>query len=103
MELWETWAHSQELLSNCSRTGKLDTLSTKSQASEGEPNKARDNGPMLVSPVTPTGGGYYFDCTINCVQVSFLVDTGAAVTLIRRDLWERVTENPETLQPSSAI
>ncbi len=47
--------------------------------------------------------GYRLDCTINGVQIPFLVDTGAAVTLLRRDTWGRVTANhPQVLESYSA-
>ncbi len=44
------------------------------------------------------------DCSINGVPTSFLLDLGAAVTLLRRDTWERVTvSNPQDLGSYSAM
>ncbi len=83
-------------------SGKLDTLNARSQAFEGEPNKAHTNK-VVVSPISPAGG-FHLDCTVNGVPTSFLLDTGAAVTLMRRDAWERVTaNNRQRLQNYSAV
>ena len=44
---------------------------------------------MPVSHVSPVGG-YHLDGAVVGVKVSFLVDTGAAVTLLRKDTWDGV-------------
>lgn len=41
-----------------------------------------------ISPVT---GGYRLQGTVNGVGVTLLVDTGAAVTLLRKDVWSQTT------------
>ena len=72
-----------------------------SQASEGE-SKAHITQ-HLVSPISPTGG-YQVHCTINGVDVSFLLDTGAAVTLLRKDTWDQANfDNKLTLLPYSTV
>ena len=45
---------------------------------------------MPVSHVSPLGG-YHLDGAVVGVKVSFLVDTGAAVTLFRKDTWDGVS------------
>ncbi len=62
-------------------SGKLETLSTTGQVSEGKTIMAH----TIVSPITPTGG-YWLNGTINGVQTSFLVVTGPTVTLLREDV-----------------
>ena len=68
-----------------STTGKLETPCAKSQAQEGGKLMAQQ-APVTISVVTPTGG-YRVDGKINQIPISFLLDTGAAVTLIRKDVW----------------
>jgi len=44
------------------------------------------------------------DCTINGVRTPFLLDTGAAVTLLRKDTWDHVNlDNRQSLCPYSAV
>ena len=62
----------------------------RSQAPEGEPNKAHSsNVCVCVSPVFLTGG-YRLWGAINGDRMSWLLDTGAAVTLLREDTWARI-------------
>ena len=44
---------------------------------------------QVMMPVSPVGG-YHLDEAVGGVKVSYLVDTGAAVTLLRKDTWDRV-------------
>ena len=82
-------------------TGKLLTPGARSQAPEGEPSKAHSC--VCVSPVALTGG-YRLLGAVNGVQMSLLLDTGAAVTLLREDTWARVTaESPQELRPWSTL
>jgi len=58
---------------------------------------------MYASPVDSTGG-YHVAGSVDGVQVSLLLDTGAAVTLLREDTWSQVTtKNPQSLRPWSAL
>ena len=53
-----------------------------------------------ISPVTPTGGYG----TVNGIPMSFLLDTGPAVTLLRQDTWETITANcPQDLKNWSEL
>ena len=56
-----------------------------------------------ISPVTPAGG-YRVEGAVNGIPTSFLLDTGAAVTLLRQDTWETITANcPQDLKNWSAL
>lgn len=56
-----------------------------------------------VSPINPTSG-FQMDCTINGVWTPFLLDTGAAVTLLRKDTWDHVNlDNQQSLQLYSMV
>ena len=53
---------------------------------------------IYVSPVAPTGG-YSLLGSINEVEIALLLDTGAAVTLLREDAWSRMTsKKPQKLE-----
>ena len=72
-----------------SATGKLTTPGALGQAPEGEPSKAHSpNVRICVSPVV-SAGGFRLMGAVNGAQVSSLLDTGAAVTLLRDDTWAR--------------
>lgn len=51
------------------------------------------NSKLPICPITLTVG-YQMDCTINGVLTPFLLDTGAAVSLLWKDTWERVNTQP---------
>ena len=58
---------------------------------------------MYVSPVTPTGG-YRLSGTLNGTEISLLLDTGAAVTLLRADTWSQITaKTPQQLRSWSTV
>ena len=71
-----------------STTGKLTALDAKGRASEGQPIQAQQQNCSLysVNPVL----AYQLEGTINQIPTSFVLDTGAAVTLLRHDLWRQV-------------
>ena len=63
------------------------TLDAASRASEG--NVKTHNNPIVnVYPVDPANS-FRVDGKINSKSVSFLLDTGAAVSLIRKDIWDQ--------------
>lgn len=102
LELWCARALCERLSPKPSLlAGKLDTLGAESRASEGEHNKAH-NTRIPVSPITHAGG-YRMACTIR-VLMPFLLVTGAAATLLRKDTWEHVNAgNQLSLQTYSAV
>lgn len=60
------------------------------------------NNIVYASPVTPTSG-YRLSGSVGSVDMSLLLDTGAAVTLLREDTWLQVAaDNPQALRPWSA-
>ena len=84
-------------------TGKLATPGARGREPEGEPIKAHTNVYVCVSPTTLTGG-YRLSGAVNGAQMSLLLDTGAAVTLLREDTWVRATaKDPQELQPRSTL
>ena len=62
--------------------------------SEGD--KLMVQSPIHVSPVT---GGYRLPGWINGTKLSLLLDTGAAVTLLREDVWRQLAPQPPGLEP----
>ena len=64
------------------------------QVSDG--GKLKVQQPIHISPVT---GGYRLPGTINGTNVTLLLDTGAAVTLLRQDVWAQITAPPSDLKP----
>lgn len=54
---------------------------------------------LYASLVTPTSG-YCLSGSVGGVDESLLLDTGAAVTLLREDVWLQVAANdPQALRP----
>ena len=45
---------------------------------------------------------YTLACTVNGTPVSFLIDTGAGVCLLKSEVWERVKSKGDTLKPITA-
>ena len=73
-----------------SASGKLTALSTKGQASEGQPIQAQQNFSLYsVSPAL----AYQLEGTINQTPTSLVLDTGAVVTLLRHDHRNQVGTN----------
>lgn len=79
---------------NKEATGKLDALAPNSQGCEG------DSKAICILPVCPTSA---YRVTVNigssmtsCFQVSssLLIDTGAAVSLLRRDVFDKLEPKP---------
>ena len=56
---------------------------------------------QLLYPVTPTEC-FRVEGMVSGERISFLLDTGAAVTLLRNDTWARINlRRPRKLEPSS--
>ena len=59
--------------------------------------------PIHVSSVLPTEG-FRVRCAVNGVMTSLLIDTGAVMTLLRKDTWDRVSpQATQELQPSHGL
>ena len=87
-----------------SAAGKLETSSALDRPLEVKESEVHyPNTYMYASPVDPTGG-YHVVGSVDGVQVSLLLDTGTAVTLLREDTWSQVTaKNPQALRPWSTV
>ena len=53
-----------------------------------------------IIPPTPPTGGYRLNVTINSKVVPFLLDTGAAVTLLRENIWRELNVDKQKLEPA---
>ena len=67
----------------------------QSRACEGDPRKATD---ISIFPVNPVPG-YKASRFVNNQPTQFVLDTGAAVTLLQRGIWEQMKLNKATLEP----
>ena len=81
-------------------TGKLDPSSATDPPPEGRSQAVQNiQDVILTSPISPTRG-FRLSGSVNGTEVSLLLDTGAAITLLRQDTWERVLgEELSTLEP----
>ena len=91
---WKYGTHGSVLPQEPISARKLATLNEKSQPSEGKNVKAHN---LSISTNCCTSS-YRVSGSISGVQTSFLVDTGAAVTLVREDVWVRC-KPPWSLTP----
>ena len=66
------------------------------RASGGETEKVHHS--VQISPII---GGYRIPGSIQGTSVTLLLDTGAAVTLLRHDVWMGITAQPSDLKPWS--
>ena len=76
--------------------GKLNTPGAVDRASGGETEKVHHS--IQISPII---GGYRIPGSIQGTSVTLLLDTGAAVTLLRHDVWMGITAQPSDLKPWS--
>ena len=76
--------------------GKLNTPGAVDRASGGETEKVHHS--VQISPII---GGYRIPGSIQGTSVTLLLDTGAAVTLLRHDVWMGITAQPSDLKPWS--
>ena len=81
------------------RNRKTKNPGAQGRVPEGEPSKAHSpNVCVYVSPVAPSGDYHLFGA-VNEVQLSLLLDTGVAVTLLREDSWARISaKKPQELK-----
>ena len=89
---------------NCQQPGHIARFCRQGvpQSSEGS-SKARNV--TTVSPISPTDS-YRLQVVLGGIKISLLLDTGAAVTLIRKDTWDQITSSshsPPLLMPCPAL
>ena len=95
LELPTAWPYVPRLSPASTATGKLETPGTADQVSGG------DFKVQTGISVSPLGGGYKLCGVMGGVSVSMLLDTGAAVTLLRKDVWDKMSDQSSELQPWS--
>ena len=66
------------------------------RVSDGEISKVQK-----VISISPISGGYRLPGLVGGVPVTLLLDTGAAVTLLRQDVWTKVAAQSSDLEPWS--
>ena len=82
LELWSTGACESGVLQEAKASGKLQTLRAVSQRPEGNENKAQLIGISTLSHTFTVTG------QLGQGTASLIVDTGAGITLLRRDVWK---------------
>jgi hypothetical protein len=99
LELPRSWSSRPKLPSaeTCGKqtykpAGKRLTPDTADRVLGGEYLKVLTD--TVISPVT---GGYQLPGCVNGLDVALLLDTGAAVTLLRQDVWDKVAATPDSL------
>ena len=70
-------------------TGKLIALSEKSHALKGNDNLAHSVAKFIPLFTANQALSYHVRGHVNCKDVTFLLDTGAALTLLQSRVWER--------------
>ena len=98
-------SHGTGLLPELLQTaGKLSTSSPMDQPLEVEPREVHiPERFVYTSSVSPTSG-FRLSGVVNGISISLLVDTGAAVTLLRLDTWEQVAaKDPVALELWPAV
>lgn len=81
--------------------GKLESLGAKGQAHEGNPIKASIEQITITHSINATKSPYSIDGTIFNKPVTFLIDTGSAISLLDSAVWDQVRPPEATLSPWS--
>ena len=74
------------------KAGKLDNPCVRSRGQEGRKpmTHKRSNSKLTVSLCSYPYRRILYDGVVNRTKISFLVDTGSAVTLIRKDVRKKI-------------
>ena len=81
--------------------GKRQTLGVVVPTSEGEPEAPKQCPPPTTVYSTVSELSYFVSTTINDGAVSFLIDTGSAFTILRKDTFEWICPDGPPLDASS--
>ena len=104
LELWQERTRGEKMLESAKRkaSGKLQPLGGKGQPRERGPMTAQARMCVLTVPTlsVSSSNSYCVQGTIASIPLCLLVDTGAAVSLLSADAWNKVssTEHPIVLQ-----
>ena len=83
--------------------GKLVALGVCGQTHEGNKLANDPDHPLYIYPITPAGC-FCMPGEVGGEPISFLLDTGATVTLIGSDVWRQINaKQPTKLQPWSDL
>ena len=82
------------------KPGKLPTLGAVSRTHEGNDNEAHET--INILPLTTTAA-FRISGQVLGSTVSFLLDTGAALTLVRKDVWDSLGLTRPRLEPWSGL
>ena len=100
MDLWQERPYCKILSESRNRaaSGKLQSLSGKSLPREGRRHVEAQTDQLTVPSLSVTCGvSYSVKGVIGVVAIAFVVDTGAAVSLIRKDVWTQLVNRDSTL------
>ena len=97
LELWAAGTYCTDLPPTHA-AGKRATPGAESRPWEGVINSKAPKQLISVSPVSLVGS-YHLDGAVNGVRVSLLMDTGASVTLLQKDAWDRVSQAASASPP----
>ena len=99
LEVSPKWTHRPELPCHpATEAGKLEPPCTRDRVQGGKRNKVQ---PLIISPVI-SADSYRVVGEVDGISTSFLLDTGAAVTLLREDVWRKTKPRREkNLRPWS--
>ena len=100
MDLWQEGPYCKILSESRNRaaSGKLQSLSGKSLPREGRRHVEAQTDQLTVPSLSVTCGvSYSVKGVIGVVAIAFVVDMGAAVSLIRKDVWTQLVNRDSTL------
>ena len=100
MDLWQERPYCTILSESRNRaaSGKLQSLSGKSLPREGRRHVEAQTDQLTVPSLSVTCGvSYSVKGVVGVVDIAFVVDTGAAVSLIRKDVWTQLVNRDSTL------
>ena len=100
MDLWQERPYCKILSESRNRaaSGKLQSLSGESLPCEGRRHVEAQTDQLTVPSLSVTCGvSYSVKGVVGVVAIAFVVDNGAAVSLIRKNVWTQLVNRDSTL------